>query len=431
MQAPVSLSDAPETETPAVRSVLVVDDSRMQRRILSGSLSRWGYRVLDAASGEEALACCREQPVDLIISDWMMPGMSGPDFCRAFKELDRDSYGYFILLTSKRDKGEVAAGLDAGADDFLTKPVNPDELRARIHAGERVLQMEHALRHRNRIVSETLAELRGLYDALDRDLAQARGLQQSLIRERRRRLLGGEVSLLLHPAGHIGGDLVGFYPIGAHGVGVFALDVSGHGVSSALLTARLAGLLSGITPERNIALDRGADGRVVARPPAEVVARLNGLMLDEMTTDLYFTMALAEIDLATGRGALVQAGHPHPALQRRAGGVDFLGDGGLPVGLLANAWWREVAFEMAPGDRLLMVSDGVSECVGRDGAQLGARGIARILQHLSALRGASFHDALLSELRQFANARDFADDVSTALLERDITPVGPDPSGEN
>ena len=118
----------------AIQTVLVVDDSRMQRRILCASLRRWGFVVSEAASGTEALQVCREHPPDLVLSDWMMPGMDGLDFCREFRAMPRETYGYFILLTSKSGKEEIANGLDAGADDFLTKPVNASELRARIAA---------------------------------------------------------------------------------------------------------------------------------------------------------------------------------------------------------------------------------------------------------------------------------------------------------
>ncbi len=108
----------------AIRQVLVVDDSRLQRRILSASLKRWGFDVREAETATEALDICREFPPDLVMSDWMMPGMSGPEFCREFRQMVRDTYGYFILLTSKSEKDAIAHGLDAGADDFLTKPVN-------------------------------------------------------------------------------------------------------------------------------------------------------------------------------------------------------------------------------------------------------------------------------------------------------------------
>jgi sigma-B regulation protein RsbU (phosphoserine phosphatase) len=116
--------------------VLIVDDSKAQRRILAVQLARWGYRVSEAESGEAALALCEEQGFDIVLSDWMMPGMTGLELCKAFRALPREGYGYFILLTSKSEKTEIASGLENGADDFLAKPVNSDELRARLRAGE-------------------------------------------------------------------------------------------------------------------------------------------------------------------------------------------------------------------------------------------------------------------------------------------------------
>ena len=84
--------------------VLVVDDSRLQRSILRASLKKWGYRVAEVSSGDEALDFCENKQPDLVISDWMMPGMDGIEFCRRFKALDTERFGYFILLTSKSDK---------------------------------------------------------------------------------------------------------------------------------------------------------------------------------------------------------------------------------------------------------------------------------------------------------------------------------------
>ena len=169
-----------------LRRVLVVDDSRAQRRLVCTYLRQWGYSIEEAESGVAALEICRRTRPDLILSDWMMPGMSGPEFCRAIRGMTFDSYVYFILLTSKSGKEDIALGLDAGADDFLTKPVNAAELRARIGAGARILQMERELTAKNRLVRSTLDELQALYDSLDSDLLEAKKLQQSLLSERHR-----------------------------------------------------------------------------------------------------------------------------------------------------------------------------------------------------------------------------------------------------
>ncbi len=397
--------------------VLVVDDSRVQRRILSSYLNRWGYRVIEADTGEAALKICEYEKPDLIISDWMMPGMSGLEFCTAYRQMRSDRYGYFILLTSKSEKGEVAHGLDIGADDFLTKPVNAAELRARISAGRRILRMERELTEKNRLVSETLAEMQTLYDAIDRDLIEARHLQQSLVRDRVRHYPGLDLSLLLRPAGRVGGDLVGAFRVNDRQIGCYSIDVSGHGIASALMTARLAACFSGNSPEQNIAISHDAEGRIVMLPPSEVAEKLNTLILEEMETEHYLTLLLAQVDLPSGEVVFTQAGHPHPALQHSDGTMEFPGVGGLPVGLIPGATFEDTTLTLAPGARFFLSSDGITECEDVNGTMLDQKGLGDVMTRNAKLSGEAFFDALIWDMTQFAGTSDFADDVSGVLLD--------------
>ncbi|MBO9473216.1 SpoIIE family protein phosphatase [Shimia sp. R10_1] len=400
-----------------MKRVLLVDDSRVQRRILSLSLKRDGYDVIEAASGSEALEICRNDPPDLILSDWMMPGMTGLEFCVAFRELQTETYGYFILLTSKSEKTEVAQGFDAGADDFLTKPVNGYELRARISAAERILRMQRELKDKNRVITDTLDELRRLYDSLDNDLLAAKKLQQSLVPERFRTFDGAAVSLLLQSSGHVGGDLVGHYKISETRIGLYAIDVSGHGISSALITARLAGHLSATSPEHNVAMQVLPDGSHQPLPPAEVVARLNEIILDEMETEHYFTMLLADVDLKTGKVIMAQAGHPHPLVQRADGAIEQEGPGGLPVGLIPGAEFSQFDIQLAPGDRLFLLSDGVTECPDTSSGMLGEEGLEAMMADLKDHDLENTLQALVWKLDEFSGGKGFPDDVSGILLE--------------
>ncbi|MFB2532037.1 PP2C family protein-serine/threonine phosphatase [Paracoccus sp. p3-h83] len=395
---------------------MVVDDSRMQRHILTLQLEQAGYRVIPAASGAEALSICAQTMPDIILSDWMMPGMTGVELCHSFRQLPRDRHGYFILLTSLTDKRDAAFGLESGADDYLSKPVSGEELLARLRAGERLISVEERLQERNRALDRALTDLRAAHEAIERDLIEARRLQQGLVRDRFRHFGGMDVSLLLRPAGHVGGDLVGAFRINARRFGVYGIDVSGHGVTAALMTARIAGYLSGNSPDQNVALMPGPQGGHLARSPADLAAHLNDLIIEEVETDCYFTLVYADIDMTTGQGRLVQAGHPYPALQRADGTVEFIGTGGLPIGLFAGSRYEEVTFRLRPGDRLFIGSDGITEATDGLGRMLGDQGLSAILQTNARLHGAALLESLTWSVAGYGGGG-WSDDISAVCVE--------------
>ena len=410
-------ADRPIDNGTAIKRILVVDDSRAQRRVLAAQLGRQGYEVLEAESGSAALEVVRSEQIDLVLSDWMMPEMDGLEFCRAFRAMPRSSYGYFILLTSKSEKGAVAEGLDVGADDFLTKPVNGEELRARIAAGDRILRMERELNEKNRLISSTLEEISSLYDAVDRDLIEARKMQQSLVRDRYKDFGAADVALLLKPCGHVGGDLVGFFRAGEGRIAIYAIDVSGHGIASALLTAGIASYFSDGSPDHNIALYENDDGTIGVHSPDEVAKAFNSIMLKDIKTDLYFTMALAYVDMATGVADVVQCGHPNPITLSKDGHVEFVGQGGLPIGLIDGAEFESWSVQLPVGGRLILYSDGFTECPGPDGAQLEEEGFEALLTKNQTLKGDEFLEALVWDLDGYTKGADFGDDLSAVALE--------------
>ncbi|MGR3615885.1 MAG: PP2C family protein-serine/threonine phosphatase [Paracoccaceae bacterium] len=403
----------------AVRRVLVVDDSRLQRRILASSLRKGGFEVAEASSGKEALEIVATFLPDLVLSDWLMPGMNGLEFCRALRNLPTDAYCYFILLTSKSEKGEVAQGLDAGADDFLTKPVSSDELRARISAGSRILSMERELSNKNRIVSETLGELQRVYDAIDKDLIQARKIQESLVPELSRDFGKSRVSLLLRPCGHIGGDLVGMFQPTLDQLGFYSIDVSGHGITSAMMTARLGGYLSSSYFDQNVAIDKHSENGLALHEPCDVAETLNSRLIADKGIEEYFTIAYCIADLHSGVVKMVQAGHPHPLLIRKNGDVEFVGEGGVPIGLIGDVTFSQVEIQMNPGDRLLLYSDGFTEAQLQHGGMLEEEGLLDLVARCRVKStGREFLDDLYWNLSNvMAPEIGLEDDVSATLFE--------------
>ncbi|WP_152612613.1 PP2C family protein-serine/threonine phosphatase [Leisingera sp. ANG-M7] len=413
------MDDEDQTVAGSIRRVLVVDDSRLQRRILVASLKKWGFEVVEADSGEAAMAICHKEIPDLILSDWMMPGMNGLEFCRAFRARTSEDYAYFILLTSKSEKNEVAEGLDAGADDFLTKPVSSDELRARISAGERILRMQRELSEKNRIVSETLGELQRVYDAIDKDLIQARKIQESLVPELSKEFGSSTVSLLLKPCGHIGGDLVGMFSPGVNRIGFYSIDVSGHGITSAMMTARLGGYLSSNYFDQNVGMEKRFNRFYALRQPEEVASLLNARLIADTGIEEYFTMAYCIADLRSGVVKMVQAGHPHPLLLRKSGEMEFIGKGGVPVGLVPDIGYSQEEFTMERGDRLLLFSDGFTEARLEDGSMLEPEGLMDLVQKCGPEQnGKEFLDDLYWHLTQMmSKEHGLEDDVSATLFE--------------
>ena len=125
--------------------ILIADDDAVSRRLLQSYLEKWGHEVTVAEDGDAAWRAFEAEPFPIVISDWMMPGMDGVELVRRIRGHERAGYVYTVLVTARAQKEDVVEGMEAGADDFVTKPFDRDELRVRLRAGERIVQLEREL----------------------------------------------------------------------------------------------------------------------------------------------------------------------------------------------------------------------------------------------------------------------------------------------
>lgn len=399
--------------------VLVVDDSRLAQLSVGTRLEAWGRRVLFASSVEEALEILQREPVRVIFSDWEMPERDGLDLCRAVRARGEVAgYRYFIMLTARSRAQDITAALMAGADEFLTKPVSTGELMARLSAADRIIEMSDRLKAQNTSLAAVNAHITALLEELERDLRMAARLQSAMLPPEAASYPGADLAHVYRPAGHIGGDLVGHVRVGPRHLCAYVLDVSGHGVAAALLSVEIAQVLSAEVPgRRSFLIDDRTGGRLPA-DPAAVAARLNTWMSATDRDGRYITMALLTLDLETGRGRLCRAGHEPPLLIPRSGAPRFLGDGQAPIGLFGGMAYASTEVALAPGERLLLYSDGIVEAQDEDGRQLGSSGLAAVLEESRTEPPQQVLTCLLDRLNAHTGGHGAGDDVSALLVTR-------------
>lgn len=403
---------------PESRRVVVADDDVFGRAIIGALLRGLGYEVIEAGNGDEAWACLERSGAGILVTDWMMPDCDGPELCRRVRER-AGHYVYVLMLTSHSHRNAVVEGLEAGADDFLRKPPDPEELRVRLKTGERIVRLERQLSQRNQHLHETNARLREAYERIESDLAAAARSQESLL-PRRGLVSGIAVDWMFEPSSHVGGDVFDVAPLGRGTLLFFHIDVVGHGVRAALHSFAVHGLLSATLGRRP------AEGDLLTAeawwPHAlAFLQEVNERFASAPGESSYFTMLLGLIDGTTGKGSLIQAGHPSPVLLRRCPSrAELLGEGGLPVGLLPGASWEPIPFALMPGDRLALYSDGIVEAERPGEGLFSEERLADYFIRTSGRPLAEVVAGLGPCLRDWRHEAAPDDDLSLLVLERPL-----------
>jgi len=399
--------------------VLVAEDDSATRLMVAKSLRDWGYEVVEAADGAAAWSCLQESDaIRLVVSDWSMPGLDGLELCQRVRTLPRSEYTYFILLTAHRDKESLVQGLAAGADDYVAKPFDKQELLARIRAGERTLKLQHELAERLDELTRVNRRLAEANRRMKTDLEAAARLQQALLPTELPGMPSAGFAWLYRPCEELGGDCLNVFQLDASHVGFYILDVSGHGVAAALLSVTLRRMLTPQPAESSLLHERlTPSGRRRITPPARVAEELNRLFPFDPDVGQYFTLFYGVLNTRSRLVRFVSAGHPSPI---RVSGPDrsiVLDAPGYPIGITETPEYEEHVVRLQPGDRLYVYSDGLSDAANSEGNMLGA---VRLQNLLGSLHGVTLENTLTelwNAVGRWSGHDKPVDDVSMLAVE--------------
>jgi sigma-B regulation protein RsbU (phosphoserine phosphatase) len=395
--------------------ILVVDDSPVQRTLLRQLLLSCGHPVVEATNGIEALKLIRERKIRMVFTDWIMPKMTGVELIQQVRDGSLGFYVYVILCSCKSSKTDILEGIRTGADDFLTKPAVPEELLARLHAGEGALRLQNKVAMEEEKVKQAYASLSKAHDKLRTDLDAAAKLQTSLL-PTPATLNGVHFDWLFRPTNEVAGDILNVFHLDTEHIGFYQLDVSGHGVPSAMLSFYLSKILQG-SPVRDSFLKRVTAQNPFYRivPPNEVVCELNQKFQND--EDMFFTMIYGVLNTTSGKLQFTQAGHPNPILCSLNGSTRLLGGTGFPVGALRNVEFDLVEEQLQPGDRIVLCSDGITECRNDRKEQFGLRRMTESVQAASGSLLKTFVGAFLDTLIAWRGRSEFEDDISLLAID--------------
>jgi sigma-B regulation protein RsbU (phosphoserine phosphatase) len=365
-------------------SILVIDDDPVTKLMLRRILEQQGYTVETAQDGQEGIQKVTQIVPALIICDWLMPIKNGLEVCRFVKSHPNLCTTFFVLLTSKVDLADRIEGLNAGADEFLAKPIDMNELKARVRAGLRLHQLNQDLQAQKQV--------------LETELAEAASYVRSILPAPMQSPL--RIESLFLPSRQLGGDCFDYFWLNSGTLVLYLLDVAGHGLGAALPSVSILNLL------RSQSL-----AGVNYTEPGEVLSALNRVFQMSNHGDKYFTIWYGVYRHTTQQLLFASGGHPPALLWTQSNQCQLLKTGGFPIGLFPDEAYTSAECSISDGSTLYLFSDGVYEVLQPEGETWGLDAFQSLLQAQS-----THHHWTLTELLQgiqlHANAEAFIDDVS-------------------
>jgi len=394
--------------------ILVVDDKLDNILLIEGILRVAGYTSVESTTDPGAVSeLYRRNRYGLILLDLQMPGMDGFQVMKALNQIEGE--GYLPVLAITAQPAHELHALEAGAKDFIGKPFDMAELRARIRNILEVRLLHLESRNHGKILEETIRELHASREVIriqtlkeedkrEEELALAQRTQESLLPRSLPRFQNFHLRAYCNPTRYVGGDFYDFLPAGSgQWTGVLA-DVSGKGMPAALLSSMVLGALS-------------SEFRA-GTEPREVLNRMNRLICDKSLPDQFVTLFLFTLS-PDGSGRFISAGH-NPVFVFRAatGKVDKLFAEHFFLGMFDFATYESRPIQLLDGDLLVVYSDGLTDAEDPEGQRFGADRLLKTIRSEAPSGCEALEQGLLQAIERFTGGAPQADDITFIIAEK-------------
>ena len=383
------------TQSPC--KILVVDDEPdlepLMRQRMRRHVRRGLYTFVFAQNGVEALERLREEEdVDMVLSDINMPKMDGLTLLEQIPKVDPDIRS--VIISAYGDMKNIRTAMNRGAFDFVTKPIDFDDLKVTIDRTLRNLnEWREALASRDKLV------------ALQNELEVASKMQQSILPTQLPSTSDYQVAASMEPARSVGGDFFDFVNLEDGRVGIAIADVSDKGVPAALFMMSSRTLLKGAAI--------GGSG------PGQVLREVNNLLEEDNESAMFVTVLYAEYDPATGELAYANGGHNAPLIFREDGSSTLLPlTDGVALGLMPGLEYRQKTVTLSPGDTLVLYTDGVTEAMSPDNEEFGLKRLREIFAGAPPSDPEAINTAIFQAVGDFAGDTPQSDDITCLTLCR-------------
>ncbi len=391
--------------------VLVVDDEDFNRELLEATLCKQ-YDVVEACNGVEALEKVSQEPPDIILLDIMMPGMDGYEVCRRLKAEKETSIIPVVMVTALKEREDRIKGLESGADDFLTKPIDRAEVQARVKSLLRIKYLYDELTDINATLEQRVQkqaeELLCTYaerERLQKELEIAKDIQQSFLPQVIPQIEGFELAAINIPAREVGGDFYDFIPITEDKWGLVIADVSGKGVPAALFMA-----LSRTIVRTN----------TIGNPAiSEAISKANELIMEEsMINTMFVTLFYAILDTKKMTLTYTNAGHNPPLLIKTTNDeVAMLEGRGVALGVISDIDLEEKEVFLDKGSIVTFYTDGVIDAINEQEEEFGEERFISVIKQNQDLSAQKLMEKIQQEIVTFSGSQPQFDDLTLVILK--------------